>query len=110
MMGQNVAYIIYPDVPLSFVAELEDRAIFFQQISESPERGEMKKLKSRQNFRGQGTLRAPELLAAHSKFRDEIWPRISDDDQHAREPSGSLHLFRQFGKEESNFRSIILPS
>jgi hypothetical protein len=35
---------------------------------------------------------APELLAAHSEFCAEIRQRIGDDDQHARVPSGSLHL------------------
>ena len=41
---------------------------------------------------------APELLAAHSKFRAEIRPRTSDDDQHARVPSGSLHPSDDFEK------------
>ena len=45
---------------------------------------------------------APELLAAHqhSKFRAEIRPRTSDDDQHARVPSGSLHPSDDFEKRE----------
>ena len=31
-MEQNVAYIIYPDVPLSFLSELEDRRLFYQEL------------------------------------------------------------------------------
>ena len=56
--GSEYGLHYLPGCTSLFVAELEDRALFFQQISEPPERGEMKKLKSRPR---RGTTRVSHL-------------------------------------------------
>ena len=65
----------------------------------------MNKADKRLNILYQSILWAPRLLAAHCEFRDEIRPRVSDGDQHARVPSGSIHPSDNFDDFQINRES-----
>ena len=111
-MGQHMVYIIYQNLTLFFVSRFEDRVSQLCAMLISPEsritagRSEMNNANKRLNILYQSILWAPRLLAAHCEFRDEIRPRVSDGDQHARVPSGSIHSSDNFedfqSKRESN--------